>query len=226
MTENKNIELRSEKVRSIIGQVPPVLLRYGIALIGVILLLLVVMAAFIPYQESLPISAEMETSPNSVLLRASQSGHILWESKSRVVNKGEILGYEQNLDSLLAIRASLSGKLRCMAQDRDVITKGEALAVITPEGSLSYYAMAKVPQSLLIKVNQGEKVLFNSSEGIIVGRISKKRFVLDANVDASIRIIFEDKLPQTIASKTILQGKIIISEKSFLGRFWDSMKMK
>jgi hypothetical protein len=227
MTEQKkNIELRSEKVRSIIGQVPSVLLRYGMALIGLVLLLLVGIAAFIPYQESLPISVEVETSPNSMLLRASQSGHILWESKSKTVSKGDVWGYEQTLDSLLAIRASLSGELRCIVQNRDAITKGEALAVITPKGDLTYYAMAKVPQSLLIKVNQGEKVLLNSSGGIIVGRISKKYLVLDANVDASIRIVFEDKLPQTISAKTILQGKIIISEKSFLGRFWDSLKMK
>ena len=227
MTEQKkNIELRSEKVRSIIGQVPSVLLRYGMALIGIILLLLVGIAAFIPYQESLPISAELETSPNSVLLRASQSGHILWESKLRVVSKGEILGYEQTLDSLLAIRASSSGKLRCIVQNRDTVTKDEALAVITPKGDLTYYAMAKVPQSLLFKVKQGEKVLLNSSGGIIVGRISQIYPVLDANINSSIRIIFEDKFPQTISAKTILHGKIIVSEKSFLGRFWDSMKMK
>jgi hypothetical protein len=226
MTEQKkNIELRSEKVRSIIGQVPSVLLRYGMVLIGIVLLLLIGIAAFIPYQESLPISAEVETSPNSVLLRASYSGHILWESKLKTVSKGEVLGYEQTRDSLFAIRASLSGKLCCIVQNRDAITKGEVLAVITPKGSMTYYAMAKVPQSLLFKVNQGEKVLFNSLVGVIVGRISNEYPVLDANINSSIRIVFEDKLPQNITAKTILQGKIIISEKSFLERFWDSLKM-
>lgn len=49
--EIKNpIELRSEKVRNIIGKVPPVLLRYGIMIIGVALLVLVGISAFIPYQ--------------------------------------------------------------------------------------------------------------------------------------------------------------------------------
>ena len=37
MEERKPIELRSEKVRSIIGQIPPVLLRYGTVIIGVTL---------------------------------------------------------------------------------------------------------------------------------------------------------------------------------------------
>lgn len=48
--ENRQIELRSEKVRNIIGQVPPVLLRYGIMIIGVSLLILIGVSAFIPYQ--------------------------------------------------------------------------------------------------------------------------------------------------------------------------------
>jgi hypothetical protein len=44
--------LRSEKVRNIIGQIPPTLLQYGIGTIGLSLLLLVVIAAFIPHQPS------------------------------------------------------------------------------------------------------------------------------------------------------------------------------
>lgn len=46
----KPVELRSEKVRNIIGQVPPALLRYGIMIIALALLMLVGVSAFIPYQ--------------------------------------------------------------------------------------------------------------------------------------------------------------------------------
>jgi hypothetical protein len=55
MEENKQIELRSEKVRNIIGQVPPGLLRYGTAVIGLALCMLVAAAAFIPYQPKISI---------------------------------------------------------------------------------------------------------------------------------------------------------------------------
>lgn len=48
-------ELRSEKVRNIIGQVPPGLLRYGTAVIGLALCMLVAAAAFIPYQPKISI---------------------------------------------------------------------------------------------------------------------------------------------------------------------------
>jgi hypothetical protein len=50
---NKIIELRSEKVRNIVGQAPPVLLRYGISIIGLSLFILLVLAAFIPYQPTI-----------------------------------------------------------------------------------------------------------------------------------------------------------------------------
>jgi len=50
--ENKDIELRSEQVRKIIGQVPPMLVRSGIGVIGLIVALLLAVAAFVPYPET------------------------------------------------------------------------------------------------------------------------------------------------------------------------------
>lgn len=50
--ENKEIELRSEQVRKIIGQVPPTLVRSGISIIGIIVALLLAAAAFVPYPET------------------------------------------------------------------------------------------------------------------------------------------------------------------------------
>lgn len=50
--ENKDIELRSEQVRKIIGQIPPVLVRIGIGIIGIIIALLLAVAAFVPYPET------------------------------------------------------------------------------------------------------------------------------------------------------------------------------
>lgn len=40
--EQKRIELRSEKVRNIIGQVPPFLIRWGNTILVIILLLLII----------------------------------------------------------------------------------------------------------------------------------------------------------------------------------------
>lgn len=53
MADFNNIELRSEKVRNIIGKVPPEIIRTGIGDITVILLILILAAFFVPYPESI-----------------------------------------------------------------------------------------------------------------------------------------------------------------------------
>mgnify|MGYP000762120252 CR=1 FL=1 len=54
--EQKNfdqIELRSEKVRNIIGVIPPSLVRFGISIIAFIFVLLAIAAYYIPYPENI-----------------------------------------------------------------------------------------------------------------------------------------------------------------------------
>lgn len=49
--EERSFELRSEKVRSIVGQIPSTLVRYGITAIGAVLLCLLAVAYFLPYKQ-------------------------------------------------------------------------------------------------------------------------------------------------------------------------------
>ena len=65
--EKRQVELRSEKVRNIIGQVPPVLLRYGIMIIGCAIIVLVGVSAFIPYQPAINVEIRVTQSDNGTL---------------------------------------------------------------------------------------------------------------------------------------------------------------
>ena len=49
--QERSFELRSEKVRSIVGQIPSSLVRYGITAIGAVLLCLLAVAYFLPYEQ-------------------------------------------------------------------------------------------------------------------------------------------------------------------------------
>ncbi len=51
--ENKQIELRSEKVRNIIGKVPPFLLRNGMAMIGLAFAVMIGVATFLTFRPSI-----------------------------------------------------------------------------------------------------------------------------------------------------------------------------
>lgn len=80
-------ELRSEKVRNIIGQIPPILLRYGISIIGIALLMVVAVAAFIPYQPNYSVELIVEQNskgelayiahiPEKIMTKKSEFDHI------------------------------------------------------------------------------------------------------------------------------------------------------
>ena len=58
MADSK-IELRSEKIRHIIGEIPSRIVRYGITIITIVLLVLLVGAYFIPYPETISARIEM-----------------------------------------------------------------------------------------------------------------------------------------------------------------------
>ncbi len=50
--ENSNIELRSEKVRNLLGEIPPTLVRWGTVIIIAIFLALLLVVCFVPYPHS------------------------------------------------------------------------------------------------------------------------------------------------------------------------------
>lgn len=47
--EKQRIELRSEKVRNIIGEIPPSLVRWGIVVIAVVVVILLLAVLCVPY---------------------------------------------------------------------------------------------------------------------------------------------------------------------------------
>lgn len=49
--QERSYELRSEKVRSIVGQIPPLLVRYGTIILFAVLLVIFGIAYFIPYKQ-------------------------------------------------------------------------------------------------------------------------------------------------------------------------------
>lgn len=65
--EIDNIELRSEKVRNIIGQIPPIIIRAGISVIFFIIIVLLIGTWFFKYQYTIKSTASI-VHQNSMLL--------------------------------------------------------------------------------------------------------------------------------------------------------------
>lgn len=67
MLDNK-IELRSEKVRHIIGEIPPRIVRYGITFITFVILGLLIGAYFIPYPDSISAKVQMTSAHQGTIV--------------------------------------------------------------------------------------------------------------------------------------------------------------
>ena len=77
MADFNNIELRSEKVRNIIGKVPPEIIRTGIGDITVILLILILAAFFIPYPENIKATATVTGTDVTGCIHAKHKDKII-----------------------------------------------------------------------------------------------------------------------------------------------------
>ena len=62
METKKHIELRSEKVRSIIGKIPPLLLRIGIAVITGVIIIILALMYYIPYPQIKTFTVQTENA--------------------------------------------------------------------------------------------------------------------------------------------------------------------
>lgn len=94
MEDHEKIELRSEKVRNIIGRIPPILIRSGISFMSVIIFALLLAAWFVPYPESLRIRCEIiSADDHSLQAVASAPYSFINRIKKQMPVKIETEGY-------------------------------------------------------------------------------------------------------------------------------------
>lgn len=61
-----NIELRSEKARSVIGQIPPIIVRVGIALMSIIIIIFLLASYFIKFDYIIKTTAYLEQKSDTI----------------------------------------------------------------------------------------------------------------------------------------------------------------
>lgn len=120
---NDTFELRSEKVRSIVGQVPPVLLRWGISIIGIVLLLLFAVSYYLPYKQIFSgeavVKAVPETENDSIQLT------IFLKFTDRRPNEKTIKGSDIILNASSA-DCAVVGKMISLSFERDTLGRSES----------------------------------------------------------------------------------------------------
>lgn len=68
MADIDNIELRSEKTRQVIGNMPKGIVRYGTASISLIIIVLLAVSYFVPYPENLKSTVAVDSTDDKILI--------------------------------------------------------------------------------------------------------------------------------------------------------------
>lgn len=102
-----DLNLRSDEVQEVLGSVPPWILRYGIAFLGVTFSILLLCCYFIKYPEVISTEVAITTMSPPIRVRVHQSGriHYLLGQGRQIVSKGQVIGVMEDPASYEDVRA-------------------------------------------------------------------------------------------------------------------------
>ncbi len=128
MAEEKNIGLRSEKVRNVVGRIPPAVDRYGIMVIGLVLTVLMLVSMLIPYKETARfiVRFDPQSKTEGVSYLDKQQAVFLHEGKPvSIMVKGETV--EGMVVSVSEKRINGKYEVHIKLSENDEITVAEEL---------------------------------------------------------------------------------------------------
>ena len=117
----KPIELRSEKVRSIIGQIPPALVRYGTIIIGLALASLFGVAALLPYNQVFSGTATVRELPAATSDSLQTTLLLSFDGK-----RPDVAAVAGAPIRLIAPDISVSGRVDSLSAERDTLGRQAA----------------------------------------------------------------------------------------------------
>ena len=118
--QERSFELRSEKVRSIVGQIPSVLIRYGITAIGAVLLCLLAVAYFLPYKQVYLGTATIHKTATTPVDSTNITILLKFENKRPDKVKGQII-------CLQSPYRTFAGQIRDLSPVRDTFERQKAI---------------------------------------------------------------------------------------------------
>ena len=121
--QERSFELRSEKVRSIVGQIPSSLVRHGITAIGVVLLCLLAVAYFLPYKQVYSGTATIHKTANTPVTPADSTNITIllkFENKRPDKVNGQMICLQSPYRTFV-------GQIQDLSSVRDTLERQEAL---------------------------------------------------------------------------------------------------
>jgi hypothetical protein len=220
---DKDIELRSEKVRSIVGQVPPLLLRYGIVVISLVIILVLVLAYTVPYPQYISTPAKIYCNPPYTTLLAPQDGIIhIDDAKSLVKQEAK--------DSIFQFILPEKSRIMYEVGNLNNVKKGDVVYVAIPDSINKIYGISFISSDNISKIKTGQKVNFKPDANLSINQLMEGYvsriypLKIDSNNDkkgsykVEITINFESLNPKDYVSGIEGEFNILISDEPILRR--------
>lgn len=233
----KDIELRSEKVRNIVGKVPPLLLRIGIAVISIIIILLLIAAYSLPYREYKKVEVELFCRPGYQSIAMPEDGNVFMTTSMIQVKQGQQICYiRTGMDFLIKFHAYFEGKVLFETSYGDFLRKGDQIYTIIPDSIKSIYGTAYVVEDDIARIDRGQPVGFISTpsspyiDGRLTGYVTKVYPTPSVNKNLGKTVykvemefpeykpaIYDSSFP-SFSSNIKGEGQILVSDKPILQR--------
>lgn len=220
-----NIELRSEEVQELMGGIPPLILRIGIFMWGIFIALILVLAAFVHFPETITLNGLANNTCNAQEFFVPESGRIVTITSKERINVGDtIIGIVPAgiwMDTIY-MRSPLSGTL----YNFRVLRKGDCVEKNTPISLIVDAIDHTVRVYATISSGKGNEIVECHSQlkmqidGVeLLGNI-KEIASLPNSEDGSYSLLAEFALPHTMNNAIIwnvpVSMKIMIKEETIL----------
>ncbi len=234
--EKKESELRSEKVRNIVGKIPPLLLRIGITIISVIIIAVLIVAYYFPYKEYKAVEVELFCRPAFQRVAMPEDGNVFIMISSMKVKKDQLICYIQTgTDSIIKLYTHSDGKIIFDCIQGDFLKKEKEIYTIIPDSIKSVYGIAYIPEEDISRIHVGQQVNFIPTTTTIYvdqmeGHVSRIYPVLSTYRNIQNKAVYKVEISFPEYKPLVRDlapsfypdikgnGQILISDKAFLKR--------
>ena len=150
--KNGKIELRSEKVRDIIGEIPSSIVRYGLYLIILFIVGIIFCLYIIPVSETYYTEILIKSFPDSETVYSPINGKLIYTvENNRTITTNNIIGQIINKNTTYLIKSNTKGVLKHNYRNNNNIRHGEIICKIIPDTINEIYGEILVPINFIKK---------------------------------------------------------------------------
>lgn len=218
------VELRSEKMRKVIGRIPNILIRIGIGIIGLTILLVFLLSYFLPYPNYIESCMEIYTSPNYFIKEEAVPGILQYSCADTVKEGDKIYNIIVDEDTIIS-RSPISGSIVYFYANNASISEKKAICKIVPLEIQEVFGIVYLSNYERSHIEIGEKVDVTINSKKIDGFIVEVFPLLKQDDNLCVKVVIDltgEKSDFIKQMPITAKVKIMISNKPFFKRVFNS----